>query len=81
MNNFPAASKFAGKLFQQGISDSHSLLEFSENRPLLGHFRNFFVFSGPNLGWAILHFFRILFSDFWDSGVFGLCTRSASTQT
>ena len=29
MNNFPA-SKFAGKLFQHGISDSHSLLEFSE---------------------------------------------------
>ena len=27
---FPAASKFARKLFQQGISDSHSLLEFSE---------------------------------------------------
>ena len=31
-NHFPAASKFAGKPFQQGISDSHSLLEFSENR-------------------------------------------------
>ena len=30
-NNFPAASKFAGKLFQQGISDSHSLLEFSDS--------------------------------------------------
>ena len=29
VKNFPAASKFAGKLFQQGISDSHSLLEFS----------------------------------------------------
>ena len=29
-NTFPAASKFAGKLFQQRISDSHSLLEFSE---------------------------------------------------
>ena len=29
-NNFPAASKFAGKPFQRGISDSHSLLEFSE---------------------------------------------------
>ena len=28
--NFPAASKFAGKLFEQGISDSHSLLEFSD---------------------------------------------------
>ena len=27
VNNFPAASKFAGKLFQQGISKSHSLLE------------------------------------------------------
>ena len=27
-NNFPAASKFAGKPFQQGVSDSHSLLEF-----------------------------------------------------
>ena len=26
---FPAASKFARKCFQQGISDSHSLLEFS----------------------------------------------------
>ena len=25
-NHFPAASKFAGKPFQQGISDSHSLL-------------------------------------------------------
>ena len=32
-NRFPAASKFAGKPFQQGISDSHSLLEFSENGP------------------------------------------------
>ena len=30
VKNFPAASKFAGKLFQQGISDSHSLLKFSE---------------------------------------------------
>ena len=29
-NHFPAASKFAGKPFQQGISDSHSLLEISE---------------------------------------------------
>ena len=26
LRNFPAASKFARKLFQQGISDSHSLL-------------------------------------------------------
>ena len=31
VNHFPAASKFAGKLFQQGISDSHSLLEFSDS--------------------------------------------------
>ena len=31
-NNFPAASKFAGKLCQQRISDSHSLLEFSDRR-------------------------------------------------
>ena len=30
VRNFSAASKFARKLFQQGISDSHSLLEFSE---------------------------------------------------
>ena len=29
-NDFPAASTFAGKPFQQGNSDSHSLLEFSE---------------------------------------------------
>ena len=29
-NHFPAATKFAGKLFQQQISDSHSLLEFSD---------------------------------------------------
>ena len=29
-NNFPAASKFAGKPFQQGISDRNSLLEFSD---------------------------------------------------
>ena len=29
-NNFPAASKFARKLFLQGIWDSHSLLAFSE---------------------------------------------------
>ena len=28
VNNFPAASKFAGKPFQQRISDSHSLLEY-----------------------------------------------------
>ena len=28
--NFPAAPKIAGKPFQQGISDSHSLLEFSD---------------------------------------------------
>ena len=33
VRNFPAASKFARKLFQQGISDSHSLLEFSDLRP------------------------------------------------
>ena len=31
--NFPAASKIAGELFQQGISDSHSLLEFSDSYP------------------------------------------------
>ena len=30
VKNFPAASKFAGKPFQQGVSDSHSLLEFSD---------------------------------------------------
>ena len=30
VNNFPAASKLAGKLLQQRISDSHSLLELSE---------------------------------------------------
>ena len=30
MKNFPAVSKFAGKHFQKGISDSHSLLEFSD---------------------------------------------------
>ena len=32
-NNFPAASKFAGKLFQQRLSDSHcdSLLDFSDS--------------------------------------------------
>ena len=29
VNIFPAASKFARKCFQQGISDSHGLLEFS----------------------------------------------------
>ena len=29
-NHFPAASKFARKPFQHGISDSHSLLKFSE---------------------------------------------------
>ena len=33
VKNFPAASEFAGKLFQQGISDSHSLLEFSDCYP------------------------------------------------
>ena len=33
VSNFPAASKCAGKLFQQRILDSHSLLEFSECRP------------------------------------------------
>ena len=33
-NHFPAASKFAGKPFQQGISDSHSLLEFSDKLSL-----------------------------------------------
>ena len=32
VQNFPAAPKFAGKPFKQGISDSHSLLEFSELR-------------------------------------------------
>ena len=31
VKHFPAVSKFAGKLFQQGTSDSHSLLEFSDN--------------------------------------------------
>ena len=30
VRNFPAASKFARKLFQQGNSDSHSLREFSD---------------------------------------------------
>ena len=30
VKNFPAASKFAGKPFQQRISDSHSLLECSD---------------------------------------------------
>ena len=30
VKNFPAASKFAGNVFQQGISDSHGLLDFSE---------------------------------------------------
>ena len=30
VNNFSAASKFTGKLFQQGISESHGLLGFSE---------------------------------------------------
>ena len=30
VRNFPAASRFARKLFQQGISDSHSLLELSD---------------------------------------------------
>ena len=30
VKNFPTALKFAGKPFQQGISDSHSLLEFSD---------------------------------------------------
>ena len=33
VKNVAAASKFAGKLFQQGISDSHSLLEFSDCCP------------------------------------------------
>ena len=28
--HFPEASKFAGTLFQQGILDSHRLLEFSD---------------------------------------------------
>ena len=32
VNHFPAASKFAGRFFQQGISDSHSLLEFSDRK-------------------------------------------------
>ena len=36
-NNFPAASRFAGKPFQQGILDSHSLLEFSEGKPQKCH--------------------------------------------
>ena len=35
VNNFPAASKLAGKLFQQGIADSHSLLELSDMRAIL----------------------------------------------
>ena len=30
VKNYPAASRFAGKLFQRGISDSHSLLELSD---------------------------------------------------
>ena len=33
VKNFPAASKFARKRFRQGISDIHSLLEFSDQRP------------------------------------------------
>ena len=31
VKNFPAASKFVGKHFHQGISDSNSLLEFSDS--------------------------------------------------
>ena len=46
MRNFPAASKFARKLFQQGISDSHSLLEFSDSSsfPRFFFFRDFLAF-------------------------------------
>ena len=36
VKNFPAASKLAGKLFQQGISDSHSLLECSDEKRFCG---------------------------------------------
>ena len=35
VRNFPAASKFARKLLQQGILDSDSLLEFSESNTML----------------------------------------------
>ena len=44
--NVPAASKFAGKPFQQGISDSHSLLEFSDNdKRLLAHSKLLAMFA------------------------------------
>ena len=32
--DFPAASKFTGQPLQQGISDSHSLLKFSDCRAM-----------------------------------------------
>ena len=34
VKNFPASSKIAGKLLQQGILDGHSLLEFSDGNIL-----------------------------------------------
>ena len=47
-NHFPAASKFAGKLFQQRISDSHSLLEFSDFQARERHINISFLFRLPS---------------------------------
>ena len=45
VKNFPAASKFAGNLFQHRISDSHSLLEFSDKGPKIEKFQSRLKFS------------------------------------
>ena len=56
VQNFPAASKFAGKLFQQRISDSHSLLEFSSRAAKRG------VSNGGVSGSGLV----LPFCPFWD---------------
>ena len=63
VTNFPAAPKFARKCFQQGISDSHSLLEFSDvrrlNRSRKKAIKNCNVnFPGQPLGWVSRAFFN-----------------------
>ena len=58
VQNFSAASKFAGKLFQQRISDSHSLLKFSEFWELL---RGLLFLRPPKLPGTIDSIFNLQF--------------------
>ena len=53
-NRFPAASKFAGKLFQQDISDSYSLLEFSDSQKSIAIYTSNLYCNTPPICIAVL---------------------------